>query len=89
MVCAGATTSVTIASVGDAATGCYTLHTGDGEVQFFLLESVGSVSTGEKLSSHYYVISCSVEELNQRHPLFYRFINFAVRTTHKVIGIEW
>ena len=85
MVCAGAT-SVTVVSFEDAATGCCTLHAGDGEVQF-LLESVGAVSAGEKLSSLLCHAPLSwIKEINAIL-CFTDFMNFAVETTHKAIGI--
>ena len=76
MICPGAT-SVTIASVGDAAhpTGCC-----------FLWEFVGALSCMSAVEAVITIMSCSVEKrssesLNQRHVLcFTDFINFLDKT---------
>ena len=78
MVCAGAS-SVTIASIGDAATGA--VCTAECGEEFLELEL--SVEKAITIMSW-----CSVESTRPRGSAFVlHFINSAVKTTHKVIGI--
>ena len=89
MVCAGATTSVTIASDGDLRQDAVHCMLEELPTYSFLLESVGAVSSAGEAIIIITIMSCHAPLGRDFNAIlcFTDFMNFAVETTHKAIGI--